>query len=576
MTSITLSPEQAYAFELFKQGKNIFITGPGGTGKSQLIKTIVNYCEMRYPKKYQVCAMTGCAALLLKMGARTIHSWSGMRLARGTKDQIITSIYKNKKACANWKKVQVLIIDEVSMMSQKIFEVLEETARSVRKRYISPFGGIQVVFCGDFFQLPPVGNIMEPETMNFCFQSPKWPVVFPINNIIQLKHIFRQKDETYIKILNEIRYGNISDENVKILNNYVNRKYDQTNGIVPPKLFPIKAKVECYNRSMFDKIEDGHKEYKCICRTNVTAYLDSGIAIDPEILALAKGMSAEEKAREIQYLIDNNPINECLELKIGAVVMCTANLDLDSGICNGSLGVIKTYTDAGVPIVKFNNGVELTMELHHWQHNELPFLAVSQYPLMLAWAMTIHKIQGATLPMAEIDIGKTVFEYGQVYVALSRIQSLDGLYLFGFNPLKIKANPEVVAFYKFLPEYSNDYYNKKIDEMKQVSYQKDMSASGDLNYEEYNNTIKNNMKSISGGVKKLDLSAYEFREDCVKPPAPPVEKYNDNCVVCMTNKKNMLLRPCNHLCLCTSCDNSTIKICPMCRMTIEDKVKVLV
>ncbi len=169
MTSITLSPEQAYAFELFKQGKNIFITGPGGTGKSQLIKTIVDYCEMRYPKKYQVCAMTGCAALLLKMGARTIHSWSGMRLARGTKDQIITSIYKNKKACANWKKVQVLIIDEVSMMSQKIFEVLEETARSVRKRYISPFGGIQVVFCGDFFQLPPVGNIMEPETMNFCF-----------------------------------------------------------------------------------------------------------------------------------------------------------------------------------------------------------------------------------------------------------------------------------------------------------------------------------------------------------------------------------------------------------------------
>jgi ATP-dependent DNA helicase PIF1 len=563
MTTISLSPEQEYAFELFKQGKNLFITGPGGTGKSQLIKTIVNYCDSRYPKQYQVCAMTGCAAIILKMNAKTIHSWSGIKIARGSKEQIINSIYRNRKASSNWKKVRVLIIDEVSMMSQKIFEILEETARTIRKRYASPFGGIQIVFCGDFFQLPPVGNIMEPETVSFCFQSPKWPQVFPLKNIIELTHIFRQKDDTYIKILNEIRYGKISEENIEILNKYVNRKYDESEtGIVPPKLFPIKSKVECYNKSMFDKINTDCKVFNCVKSTNLKTYIESGVVIDSDTLEICNNLTNEEREREIQYIIDNNPINEYLELKIGVVVMCTANIDLDNGICNGSLGIVKGFSSNNRPIIKFRT-TEITMEPYNWQHNEYPSLAVSQFPLMLAWAMTIHKIQGATLPMAEIDIGKTIFEYGQIYVALSRIQSLDGLYLFGFHPIKIKANPVVIDFYNQIPKYNSNYYFNKIEEIKKINYEKDKNQ--ELKYEEYDT-------SITTGIKKLDLTVFSYKEennDSIKS-----EKYNDNCVVCFTNKKNLLLRPCNHLCLCSSCDNSKIINCPMCRMIIEEKIKV--
>ena len=558
-TLFKLSPEQEYAFELFKQGKNLFITGPGGTGKSQLIKTIVNYCDIKFPKQYQVCAMTGCAAIILKMNAKTIHSWSGIKIARGTKDQIINSIYKNRRASSNWKKVKVLIIDEVSMMSQKIFEVLEEAARIIRKRYASPFGGIQIVFCGDFFQLPPVGNIMEPETVNFCFQSSKWSQVFPLNNIIELTHIFRQKDDIYIKILNEIRYGKISDEHIEILNKYVNRKYnEEESGIVPPKLFPIKSKVECYNKSMFDKITTDCKTFNCIKSINLTTYVDSSVSIEPEILELCNNLTNEERSREIQYIIDNNPINDTLELKIGAVVMCTTNVDLENGICNGSLGIVKGFSHDNRPIIKFPT-IEIIMDTHSWQHNEYPSLAVSQFPLMLAWAMTIHKIQGATLPMAEIDIGKTIFEYGQIYVALSRIQSLDGLYLFGFHPMKIKANPFVIDFYNQIPKYNSNYYSNKLEKIKNISYEKDKNE-------------ELNIKNITTTIKKLDLSVFSYKEENYKPPK--IEKYNDNCVICLNNKKNLLLRPCNHLCLCSSCDNSSIINCPMCRMLIEEKIKV--
>ena len=228
-----LSPEQKYALEKFKRGENLFITGAGGTGKTTLIKHFIEYAES-VKKSIQVCALTGCAAVLLNCNARTIHSWSGIRLARGPKEKIIESVFKNKRQSRNWKKVKILIVDEVSMMSRKIFEVLDEIGKVIRHSSL-PFGGIQVVFTGDFFQLPPVGTLGEPETEEFCFESAEWLRTFKSENHIELETIFRQTDKPYIEILSEIRRGQLSEKNIEVLKQYVKREYDQTTIIQPTK-----------------------------------------------------------------------------------------------------------------------------------------------------------------------------------------------------------------------------------------------------------------------------------------------------------------------------------------------------
>ena len=448
-----LSNEQQYALQKFKRGENIFVTGPGGTGKTKLIQHFVTHCSL-YNKKYQVCALTGCAALLLKCNARTIHSWSGIKLARGNPATIISNVLKNKKTVASWKKLQVLIIDEVSMMSKKIFEILEAIARATRKNN-AIFGGIQVVFTGDFFQLPPVGNNEDIDSQLFCFESSLWKDVFPLENNIELVKIFRQNDPIYINILNEVRKGTISKENTEILKGYLNREYvteDAENPIVPTKLFPIKSRVDHVNNTMFEQITDTIYTFESEIVENMSTFLDTNKPFTPEIADKCRTISHTEKEKEIEFLLNNTPCSQTIQLKKGAIVMCTYNIDMDNGICNGSQGVILDIvgdTPANItPIVKFHNGKVIPVPKQYWQSDEYPCIAVGQVPLCLAYALTIHKMQGTTLNMAEIDIGRTVFEYGQIYVALSRIKSLDGLYLLNFHPYKIKANPKVIAFYK--------------------------------------------------------------------------------------------------------------------------------
>lgn len=449
-----LSPEQRHAYIQFTKGENLFITGPGGTGKTRLVKHLIDYAKS-INKNIPVCAMTGCAAVLLECNARTLHSWSGIKLAKQPNDVVVSSVLKNKNALKAWKSAQGLILDEVSMLSKKIFEIVEEIARRAKHNPM-PFGGMQVVFTGDFFQLPPVGTHGDPDTNKFCFETPLWNTVFKPHNHIQLTTMFRQSDPLYIDILQQIRRGSIAADKIAILQGYVHRKFDEAanNGCIPTKLFALRSKTDYVNTMMFQKINEKEFVFHAIRKTDCTSHLDTTKPFTPEEIRNCAYLNEKDIEQELEHMLSNIQCNQVLRLKRGAAVMCTVNLDMDNSICNGSQGVVIDIIDTcnpPMPVVRFSNGIIKTIQPKYWQSEDYPKLAIGQYPLCLAWALTIHKIQGATLTMAEMDIGQSIFEYGQTYVALSRIKSLDGLYLSAFHSEKIAANPKVIAFYNTIP-----------------------------------------------------------------------------------------------------------------------------
>ena len=444
----SLSLEQKYAFYKYRAGSNLFITGPGGTGKSHLIKTIRQDLEQR-STKYAVCALTGCAAVLLNCFAKTIHSWSGIGLCQGEVHEIVDKAAKNRKATTNWKSTRVLIVDEVSMMSQKMFEVLDRIGQVIRKNPLRPFGGIQVIFIGDFYQLPPVGKRDEPETTRFCFESARWSATFPADLHIALKTMFRHKNPEFIKVLDEVRQGVLTPESAALLRARI-LEPTECDGIVPTKLFPRNADAERVNDTMYAKLTDAEHVYESKRLTRLSTYTETGTPIPTDLIVRTEALSPDEMKQQLDLFEENSKIVPKLRLKKGAVVMCLANLDTDSGICNGSQGIVVDFVGGTtvVPVVKFLNGITMPIQPKVYQHGDYPRLGIEQVPLRLAWAFTIHKSQGVTLDLAQMDLGSNVFEYGQSYVGLSRIRTLDGLYLSGFNPQKIKTNPRVAAFYE--------------------------------------------------------------------------------------------------------------------------------
>jgi ATP-dependent DNA helicase PIF1 len=440
---IELSPEQEEALSAFKDGHNVFLTGPGGTGKTALIKEMVDYCNKSHQeRKIQVCALTGCAAVLLNCKAKTIHSWSGIGLANGPADLIIKRVAGNKYKSANWKKVDVLIIDEVSMMSQKIFEILDGIGRSVRKmKSHLPFGGIQIVFSGDFYQLPPVMREEDieddPTAAAFCFESPHWPTTFHVE--VQLKKIFRQTDAVYTKILNQIRKGKLYKSSLELLKPHIGKSLPAT--FVPTILLPRRRETEIINASELKKLEGEEKRYKL---TPVEGLPEKTFVSNTNI-------TPEQRDMELKYLMNNVLADKELILKKGTQVMCIANIDMESSnpIVNGSQGIVDSFIGE-LPVIKFNNGSKQTIGYHTWNSENISTIGIKQIPLIYAWAITIHKSQGVSLDMAQIDAGSNIFECGQTYVALSRIKSIDGLYLTAFNPQKIKVNKKVQDFYEAL------------------------------------------------------------------------------------------------------------------------------
>lgn len=442
-----LSKEQQIAFDKYVQGKNIFITGPGGSGKSALIKKIWAHALSRF-KDIHVSALTGCAAVLLNCKATTLHSWAGIGLGNGSVESNIQKITKNRFKKGIWKETDILIVDEVSMLSLKLFNLLNQIGKSVRKNK-KPFGGIQVIFSGDFYQLPPVGDKDDNDTSRFCFESDEWNSVFHRDCQIQLVKIFRQSDSNYSNILNQIREGIIKKKTNELLLTYVNREKPESLLVQPTRLYPIRNQVDSINMNQMKSLNGDVKEF------------ETSFVLDLEMTREERVMRAQFSENEIKFELDymaNSIVcDKILYFKIGAQVMCIINIKGTDGcdvLCNGSQGIVTDFCEiTKAPIVKFNNGFTKVMTKHVWVSDKIPGIGVSQIPLILAWALTIHKSQGATMDAAEIDVGSGIFECGQTYVALSRVKSLEGLYLTSFDAKRIRINKKVKDFYESLTTY---------------------------------------------------------------------------------------------------------------------------
>lgn len=513
----SLSQEQQEIFDEYRKGHNIFITGPGGCGKSYLIKAIVKDAEEKLKKKVHVTALTGCAAVLLGSGATTLHSWAGIGLGKGDEYTLIERIERNQKKRNKWKTTELLIIDEVSMMSKQLFELLDMIGKHVRKggsrgKYIPstlPFGGIQVIMCGDFYQLPPVGNYKEPDTNKFCFESRLWDDTFDVQMILDKS--FRQKDDKFLEILTQIRDGTIDEDTIKTLKSLVKKDWKDgsvPDGIKPVHIMPTRNQVKQKNN--IEMIELGDVEehkytynkafdelyVRKLLNPNEVDILEDQIRImriNENIKSGVKTSTKEPQSKEYEQLLSNSLYEETLTLKKGSQVMCITNLDMDEGICNGSTGYIYDFTlkipetfkglkdkelsnmKVFCPVVKFSNGIVKTIEPYPIISEQNIGVIVFQLPIILAWAITIHKSQGATLDYAVINIGNRIFAPGQAYVALSRVRSLDGLYLTGFKPNSIITNKKVIEFYKRFYDYETD--EEEIDE--EVEHEDNIGSGGE-------------------------------------------------------------------------------------------------
>jgi len=420
---IEFSKEQIRAIEIADSGSNVFISGPGGTGKSLLIKHFIE----RYSKfkRLSVCALTGVAAEILDCNAKTIHSWSSIINQGADVDSLYNILSRNKSVVSRWANTDILIVDEISMMSKKYFELMDGIGKRIRNNDMA-FGGIQLIFLGDFYQLPPVGDHIV-DTDKFCFESSKWIQTFP--QVILLKKIFRQKDKLFTKVLQQVRNGGISKNTHEILKSKVIKKINRE--LCIPIISPKKEMVKHTNFANMNKLSG------------------SEVVYNSKVVKPANSSISENQLKfEINDLYKRMNADKILNLKEGAQVMCVVNM-CDKQLVNGSQGEVIGFAN-GLPLVKFKNGITQLMEYHSWKSEETPGLEIQQIPLILSWAITIHKSQGLTLEAAIIDIGKDIFAYGQSYVALSRLKSLDGLHLINYDHNKFMTNPKVKGFYTSL------------------------------------------------------------------------------------------------------------------------------
>ncbi|MEJ0054075.1 MAG: AAA family ATPase [bacterium] len=403
---------QGEALNILKTGANVFLTGEPGSGKTHTVNEYVAWLRS-HDIEPAITASTGIAATHIQ--GMTIHSWSGIGIAESLSEADLDRIASKEHVARRIAKTHVLIIDEVSMLSGEVLRMADRVCREVRRRP-EPFGGLQVVLVGDFFQLPPVTR--GGKEVSFAFDSPSWRELNPI--ICYLTEQHRQDDAKFTAVLSAIRAGDWDQSHVSAI---TSRETDGDElGDETPRLFTHNADVDRINGDKLAGIKGNAKTYEME---------SSGSPVLIE--ALKRGCLSPET----------------LTLKEGAIVMCTKN-NQAAGYVNGTLGTVIGFSTgwgaSASPIIETKDGRELTIEPADWavEENGKVRAKVTQVPLRLAWAITVHKSQGMSMDSAAMDLSRA-FEYGQGYVALSRVRSLDGLHLLGWSEEALRVHPAVAA-----------------------------------------------------------------------------------------------------------------------------------
>jgi len=415
--------QQSTALKILQTGANVFLTGEPGSGKTYVVNAYVAWLRDK-GINVAITASTGIAAT--HIGGMTIHSWAGIGVKKYLSAYEVDAIVSNERIAKRIRATRVLIIDEISMLAADTLTMVDTVVREVLQKN-EPFGGIQVVFVGDFFQLPPIVSRTsyddEPvvrlgfgeDTVGapFAFRSSAWIEANPIMCYLSEQH--RQDDVSFVRLLGQIRAGSVHREMETIL---LARKTPEEKAPKDlPRLYSHNVDVDRVNEDRLAGIKGDLKTYRMRAQ-----------GAPPLIASLQRGCLSPQD----------------LKLKKGARVMFTKN-NPDGSFVNGTLGEVEGFTTAGDPIVCTFDNERITVQPMDWMINDgdRVLAQISQLPLRLAWAVTIHKSQGMTLDAAVIDLSQA-FEYGQGYVALSRVRSLDGLHLLGLNERALEVHPEVI------------------------------------------------------------------------------------------------------------------------------------
>lgn len=440
-TKIKWTDQQERILDAISRGESVFLTGSAGSGKTVLVNHIVKMLKKIHGRsRVFVTASTGVAACALN--GQTLHSFAGIRSGEVDAEALLQRVLSDKRAFQRWSKAKALVIDEISLVDANLFDKLQYIAAQIQWGWMGrerKWGEIQLVVSGDFFQLPPIIDQHNSSGREFAFEADCWDSSFHLQ--VELDSVFRQSEAQLIKLLQGIRKGDFDRDDLRILNQRCSVAEPDPSVV---RLYPRNQDV---NRVNIERLKSLEK------KTVVYTALDSGDY--PWKNQLTQGLAPQN-----------------LEVCEGARVMLVKNIDCKRKLANGATGTIIDFCEPRegdldlsdsclLPVVKFDSGMVMVIEPETWvvMEGDTTRATRTQIPLVLAWALSIHKCQGMTLDSLHTDLSKA-FGYGMVYVALSRIKSLEGLHLSGFCPWRIKAHPKVLKYYQYLA-CRKSYISKK-------------------------------------------------------------------------------------------------------------------
>lgn len=451
ITVTKLQHGEYYGFEIDNNGR--FVLGNFIVTHNSFLIPRIKTLFKEQKNRYLITAMTGAAASIIS--GITFHMALGLGIpkpiehpnddggggiskAEALAEGIFIHLLANKKDFI-WKTLDAIVVDEVSMLAPDLFEAVDIVAKRLRDNK-KPFGGIQFVFMGDFFQLPPVHKnwLYDGYAYKYAFENPIWKK--NVTKIIELTHIYRQgSDITFAACLNRIRIGKQTSEDIQLIQSCMNKSPTDAQ-IKPTRLYSTNKAVDKLNNEELLRLNQPIYIYN----TNVNIYNKTTLQEEKEDILQPLNIS---KTR-LEILRTKYGSDEKIRLALGAQVMLRVNLDVAHGLVNGSRGVIVGFDK--YPIVRFLNGEQIRIEPYVWESEENKLIVLKkQVPLRLAYALTIHCCQGATLDYVEVEIGSAIFEYGQTYTALSRVKNTEGLFVLSFNPNKIKVDKRVLKYFGY-------------------------------------------------------------------------------------------------------------------------------